>query len=190
MTAHRGSIPYAEFCGTERLAPLPSVAHPPAMRTALLPALLLLSACEDRIARQASAPPEEPVAVFERLPLSGNLATAVAHGFGNCLDDGRGVRCFREEVRVMGVGPVRAAVDLIGAPARFDHVTLWHPSDQSAMLPLRDMMAKAGWRTCLTPDEERFWNPPSPVRLALDTNYWGKRRLVIRADRSRRAYCP
>jgi hypothetical protein len=160
------------------------------MRTALLPALLILAACSDPIAREAAKAPEKPVALFERLPLSGNLATAVAHGFGNCLDDGRGIRCFREQVRVMGIGPVRAAIDMIGADRRFDHVTLWHPSDQSAMLPLRDVLAKAGWRTCLTPDEERFWKPPSPVRLALDTSYWGKRRLVIRADISRRPYCP
>ncbi|PCE41280.1 hypothetical protein [Rhizorhabdus dicambivorans] len=151
---------------------------------------LLLAACGDRIADQAAEPALAPTAVFEGLPLSGNLATAVAAGFGNCLDDGRGVRCFREDVRIMGVGPVRAAVDLIGAPARFDHVTLWHPTDQSAMLPLRDVLARDGWGTCLTPDEERFWKAPSPLRLALDTNYWGKRRLVIRSDAAGKAYCP
>ncbi len=148
------------------------------MRRALLLPLLILAGCS------AEPPPEpalKPVAVFEGLPLSGNLATALAAGFGNCLDDGRSLRCSKDGVRIMGVGPVKAAVDLVGAPQRFDHVTLWHPTDQSGMLGLRDVLAKAGWQTCLTPDEERFWQPPSPVRLALDTNYWGKRRLVIRA---------
>jgi hypothetical protein len=146
-----------------------------------LGAMMAVAGCSDPIAEQAKEPALPPVAIFEALPLSGNLATAVAAGFGNCLDDGRSVRCSKSGVRIMGIGPVKAAVDLIGAPARFDHVTLWHPTDQSGMLGLRDALTNAGWRTCLTPDEERFWKPPSPLRLALDTNYWGKRRLVISA---------
>ena len=160
------------------------------MRRAFLPALLLLAACSDPIAREAAEPAEKPVAIFEGLPLSGNLATAVAAGFGQCLDDGRSIRCSKTGVRIMGIGPVHAAIDRMGVDGRFDHVTLWHPDDQSAMLELRDVLGRAGWQTCLTPDEERFWKPPSPVRLALDTNYWGKRRLVIRASRNAKPYCP
>ena len=147
-------------------------------------AVLSLSGCGDTPA----APPEpaiEPVAVFDGLPLSGNLATALAAGFGNCLDGTDALRCRKEDVMVMGVGPLSAAIDLDaaprGAPARFDHVTLWHATDQGAVLDLRPVLEKAGWQSCLTPDAERLWHPPSPLRVAIDTNYWGSRRVVISA---------
>jgi hypothetical protein len=122
--------------------------------------------------------------MFEGLPLSGNKATALAAGFGDCLDGTRGLRC-RKKVTILGVGPVWAAVDLdkeaADGSARFDHVTLWHPTDQGVVLGFEGTLAQAGWKSCLTPDEERFWRPPSPLRIAIDTSYWGSRRVVISA---------
>lgn len=156
-------------------------------------AALGLSACGD-------APPDDekpaaPVAIFEGLPLSGNKATALAAGFGGCLDVTRGVRCRKDGVTIKGIGPLKAAVDLDkeaadGSP-RFDHVTLWHDSDQGAMLPLKAALLNEGWQSCLTSEEERFWKPPSPLRIAMDTSYWGKRRLVISAPPpDPKPYCP
>jgi len=145
-------------------------------------AVLTLGGCGDE---RPPEPPARPSATFEGLPLSGNLATARAAGFGQCLDGTKGLRCRKDGVMVMGVGPLSAAVDLdvpvkTGEP-RFDHVTLWHARDQGAVIALRPLLAMAGWQSCLTPDTERFWKPPSPLRIAIDTNYWGSRRLVISA---------
>ncbi|WP_152663836.1 hypothetical protein [Sphingomonas sp. SRS2] len=157
----------------------------------LMLAMLALSGCRDE---PRPEPPAKPSSIFEGLPLSGNLATALAAGFGNCLDGTRGLRCRKDGVMLMGVGPLSAAIDLdvpvkAGEP-RFDHVTIWHARDQSSVLELSPLLAKAGWRSCLTPDAERFWRPPSPLRIAIDTNYWGSRRLVISAPPpSRIAYC-
>lgn len=143
-------------------------------------AALGLSACSD--APPVDEKPVAPVAVFESLPLSGNKATALAAGFGDCHEVMRSLRCLRHGVIINGVGPLNAAVDIDEkAPARFDHVTLWHDSDQSAMLPLRAALEGQGWKSCLTAEAERFWKPPSPLRIAMDTSYWGKRRLVISA---------
>ncbi|KRB86477.1 hypothetical protein ASE00_07200 [Sphingomonas sp. Root710] len=139
---------------------------------------LALSGCGEK---PAPEPALKPAAVFEGLPLSGNLATALAAGFGNCLEDTKGIRCRKDGVTVMGVGPLSAAIDLAGNPARFDHVTLWHPRDQGAVLDIKPALDHAGWHSCLTPDAERLWHPPSPLRIAIDTNYWGSRRLVISA---------
>lgn len=145
-------------------------------------ALLALSGCG---AEPPPEPPVEPVAIFEGLPLSGNLATALAAGFGDCLDGTKGLRCRKDGVMLMGEGPFSAAVDLDkpvpDREPRFDQVTVWHSRDQSAVLALSPLLARAGWTSCLTPDAERFWRPPSPLRIAIDTNYWGSRRLVISA---------
>lgn len=146
-------------------------------------AVLSLSGCG------GDAPTDErpvaPVAIFEGLPLSGNRATALAAGFGGCLDGTRGQRCRKDGVTIMGVGPLHAAIDLDqkagDGSARFAQVTLWHDSDQGAMIPLRNVLENAGWQSCLTAEAERFWKPPSPIRIAMDTSYWGKRRLVISA---------
>lgn len=146
---------------------------------------LVAAGCGDRPSQAPPEPAIVPAALFEGLPLSGNLATALAAGFGNCIDGTRGLRCRKEGVTLMGVGPLSAAIDLDaapeGSPSRFDHVTLWHANDQGAVLDLSPALAKAGWQSCLTPDAERFWHPPSPLRIAIDTNYWGSRRLVISA---------
>lgn len=145
-------------------------------------AALALSGCGD-----PSAPPEKaiaPVALFEGLPLSGNKATALAAGFGNCLEATKGERCRKDGVMLKGIGPFSAAIDLdiagVGG-ARFDRVTLWHDRDQGALLALKPVLENAGWRSCLTSEDERYWQPPSPLRIAIDTSYWGKRRLVISA---------
>ena len=147
-------------------------------------AALGLSACGD--APPIDEKPIAPVAVFEGLPLSGNMATALAAGFGDCHEVMRSLRCRKDDVMIMGVGPLIAAVDIDEKTehrsARFDHVTLWHDSDQSAMLPVKYALENVGWRSCLTPEAERFWKPPSPLRIAMDTSYWGKRRLVISAS--------
>lgn len=157
-------------------------------------AVLALGGCSDQASETPAEPAATPSAVFAGLPLSGNLATARAAGFGNCLDGTTGLRCQKAGVMVMGVGPLRAAVDLDVTPdqgeVRFDHVTLWHPTDQSATLPLRPLLEQQGWQSCLKPDEERFWRPPGAVRIAIDTNYWGSRRLVISAPPSDgKPYC-
>lgn len=145
-------------------------------------ALLASGGCGDE---PTPEPPVKPSAVFEGLPLSGNLATALAAGFGNCLDGTTGPRCRKDGVMLMGVGPLSAAIDLdvaskAGEP-RFDRVTLWHARDQSAVLAIRPLLLQSGWQSCLTPDAERFWRPPSPLRIAIDTNYWGSRRLIVTA---------
>lgn len=156
-------------------------------------AALALSACND--APPADERPVAPVAVFEGLPLSGNLATALAAGFGSCLEATKGLRCRKGGVMIKGVGPLEAAVDLYekaaDGSARFDHVTLWHDSDQGAMFPIKGALLKIGWQSCLTSEDERFWKPPSPLRIAMDTSYWGKRRLVISAPPpDPKPYCP
>lgn len=145
-------------------------------------ALLALGGCGENPAPEPAA---KPSAIFEGLPLSGNLATALAAGFGNCLDGTKGLRCRKDGVMLMGVGPLSAAIELDvatkqGKP-RFDRVTLWHARDQSAVLALSPLLTRAGWQSCLTPDAERFWHPPSPLRIAIDTNYWGSRRLIVSA---------
>jgi hypothetical protein len=158
---------------------------------------LLLTGCHGTPAADQPDPRDSkplPAIFFEGLPLSGNLATATAAGFGACLDGTKGLRCRKEGVMVMGVGPLSAAVDLDaapkGSPARFDHVTLWHATDQGAVLDLGDLLKKAGWQSCLTPDDERYLQPPSPIRLAIDTNYWGTRRVVVSAPaRAEKPYC-
>lgn len=145
-------------------------------------AALASGGCSDPPAQEAAV---TPVAVFEGLPLSGNLATALAAGFGNCLDGTKGLRCRKDGVMLMGAGPFSAAIELDAPPRdgspRFDHVTLWHATDQSAVLDLSPRLAKAGWQSCLTADAERYWHPPSPLRIAIDTNYWGSRRVLISA---------
>jgi len=163
---------------------------------AALMVVLSLSGCHKTAV--ADEDPQErkplPAPFFEGLPLSGNLATARKAGFGACLDGTKGMRCRKEGVMVMGVGPLSAAVDLdaapIEAPARFDHVTLWHATDQGAVLDLGERLKNADWQSCLTPDEERYLHLPSPVRIAIDTNYWGIRRVVISAPPpAAKTYC-
>jgi hypothetical protein len=154
-------------------------------RHAIVAALMLLAlpGCGDRLSDAAKEPATKPSAVFEGLPLSGNLATARAAGFGICLEDTKGIRCRKDNVTLLGIGPLSAAIDLTGSPARFDHVTLWHPTDQSLVIDVKTPLARAGWQSCLTPDAERLWNPPSPIRIAMDTNYWANRRLIISAPK-------
>lgn len=136
-----------------------------------------------------------PAMVFAAMPLSGDIAAARAAGFTTCFDGNYGLRCRKDNVTVMGVGPLSAAVDLDAAekdrPARFDHLTLWKEGDQSAVLELGNVLKRADWQSCLTPDDERYLNPPSPIHVAIDTNYWGIRRVTISAPAPGKArYCP
>ena len=147
--------------------------------------MMALTACGSHAPDGGSEKPLPPSATFEGLPLSGNRATAVAAGFSDCVDGTQGLRCRREGLYLLGVGPLNAAIDLDrpgpdGGP-RFDHVTLWHPSDQGKLLDLKPALEHRGWASCLTADAERYWHPPSPVRIAIDTSYWGSRRAVISA---------
>lgn len=161
-------------------------------RHAIVAALMLLAlpGCGDRLSDAAKEPALKPSALFEGLPLSGNLATALAAGFGTCLEDTKGIRCRKDNVSLLGVGPLSAAVDLTGSPARFDHVTLWHSTNQGLVLDIKPTLERAGWQSCLTPDAERLWKPPSPLRIAIDTNYWGSRRFVVSAPPpDGRKYC-
>ncbi len=119
------------------------------------------------------------------------MATALAAGFGNCHEVMRSLRCSKAAVTIKDVGPLNAAVDLDQDSGRFDRVTLWHDSDQGAMLPLKGALEGEGWKSCLTAEDERFWKPLSPLRIAMDTSYWGKRRLVISAPPpDPKHYCP
>lgn len=157
---------------------------------AMMATALLVGCGGDPIAEQAAQPALAPSAVFEGLPLSGNLATAIAAGFGNCMEDTKGIRCRKDNVSVLGVGPLSAAVNLTGSPARFDQVTLWHSTNQGLVLDIKPPLQQAGWQSCLTPDAERLWKPPSPLRIAIDTNYWGSRRFVVSAPPpDGRKYC-
>lgn len=151
-------------------------------RLIVLAALLLLASCDEPV-----SPPVRPLRIlptlyFEGLPLAGTRATSDKAGFTTCGPGVYGLRC-RKEVTLMGVGPVVAAVDLIpakdGGPERFDHVTLYHEADQSALVPLGDALKAAGWQHCLGADAESYGQPGSPIRIAIDTNYWGKRRALI-----------
>lgn len=154
---------------------------------ALLLPLMLLFGCDE-----PPAPPVRPLRIlptlyFEGLPLAGTEAVARRAGFSDCGPGVYGLRC-RKPVTVMGVGPLIAAVDLIaakdGEPLRFDHVTLFHESDQSALVPLGDALKAAGWQSCLGPDDESYGRPGSPFRIAIDTNYWGKRRGLLSIERT------
>jgi hypothetical protein len=148
-------------------------------------AILALAGCSRHTPDDPTDARPLPTTVFEGFPLSGNLANATAAGFGGCMDGNYGLRCHKEGVKVMGVGPLSAAVDFDAAPKdaprRFDHLTLWRAGDQSAVLDLGTALKAAGWSSCLTPDAERYWRPSSPVRIAIDTNYWSIRRVIVSA---------
>jgi len=153
-----------------------------ALSVPALSALLLLASC-DRPPAQPTTPLRIlPTVIFEGMPLAGTDAIARKAGFTDCGEGVYGTRCKRP-VTLMGVGPVVGAVDLImppaGGPARFDHVTLYHEHDQSALVPLGDVLKQSGWQSCLGPDAETYGRAGSKVRIAIDTNYWGKRRALI-----------
>jgi hypothetical protein len=142
--------------------------------------LTLLASCgEER------RPPA--VFLFETLPVSGSLADARRAGFTACLSSNVEMRCRKEGVFFWQRGPFSAAVDLQGGKGTggFDHLTLWHSSDQSALVAITSALRNEGWSECLTPmgagweGQAIYQQKDSPVFIALDLTYWDRRTLKV-----------
>lgn len=142
--------------------------------------LLLAAGC------QAQKPPP-PALTFLELPVAGDRDNAVRAGFDRCIYvDAVSVRCRKGGVMLFGAGPYQAAVDLLGKDGRsgFDHLTLWHDTDQRALYAAIRAAVKSGWDLCYTGtdragDQAIFSRTGEPVRIYLDISYWGKRRIRI-----------
>jgi hypothetical protein len=149
-------------------------------RYAMIAVTLLLAGCE------AHGPPPA-LRSFQGLPVCGSLADAQRAGFGGCFNyTAIEMRCRRHNVNLLGSGPYEAAVDLVGGYGEggFSQVTLWSEEDQDAVFPVIDRLEKAGWQQCMTGTDERgellvYTQPGSPVWVAMDLSYWGKRRLRV-----------
>jgi hypothetical protein len=157
---------------------------------AALLALLALPGCGPQ-----RVPP--PVLLVEGLPVSGTIAAARRAGFTQCRGDPISLRCRRPAVTLHGFGPYQAAVDLVGSDGSggFDQLTLWHDTDQFAVVELGNALEREGWRVCLTGDDSRgdqqiYTRPGSPVIVSIDISYWSKRRLRLIPARGRRVPCP
>lgn len=143
-------------------------------------ATLLLVGCQPR-------KPPPPDLTFRQLPVSGDRDNAVRAGFDRCIYvDAVSVRCRKSGVMLFDAGPYQAAVDLLGKDGRsgFDHLTLWHDTDQRALYDAIRAAVKSGWDLCYTGtdragDQAIFSRTGEPVRLYLDISYWGKRRIRI-----------
>jgi hypothetical protein len=157
----------------------------PALVLVVAPTLLLtllLSACS---ADRRAPPP--PSLKFSGLPISGSLADAHRAGFANCISDNVSMRCRRNGVMFEGQGPFDAAVDLVGGDASggFDHLTLWHATDQNALVSIVRELQKNHWSECLTPNgsswggQAIYQHQGSPVFISMDMSYWSKRRLRV-----------
>jgi len=125
--------------------------------------------------------------MFEGLPVSGSLADARGAGFTNCAQrDAFSMRCGRHDVMLKGAGPYEAAVDLVGddGSGGFDELTLWHAQDQSAVFKITEVLEKLGWQHCSTGTDEKgdqiiYTHQGERVRISMDLSYWGKRRLRV-----------
>ncbi|WP_344707741.1 hypothetical protein [Sphingomonas swuensis] len=143
-------------------------------------ALTLLSSCEEE--RQPPA-----TFLFELLPVSGSLADARRAGLTDCVSHNVEMRCRKEGLFFRRHGPFSAAVDLGGGDGAggFDHLTLWHSSDQSALVAVTNDLRSEGWSECLTPSgadwkgKAIYQQRGSPVFLALDLTYWDRRSLTL-----------
>ncbi|MGL4313198.1 MAG: hypothetical protein ACRCSO_04350 [Sphingomonas sp.] len=150
------------------------------MRGLALAMLLLCGGCS----AQRSPP---PATRFADLPVSGSLNDAKRAGFGDCFNfTAIDMRCRRHGVMLLGKGPFEAAVDLIGSDGSggFDALVLWDDRDQEGVYPVTDALERQGWLQCMTAIDERgdqliYTRPGSPVWIAMDLSYWGKRRLRI-----------
>lgn len=124
---------------------------------------------------------------FDGLPVSGSLADARRAGFGGCFNyTAIEMRCRQHNVKLLGHGPYEAAVDLPGGSGEggFSQLTLWSEDDQDAVFPVIDQLEKQGWQQCMTGTDERgellvYTRAGSPVWIAMDLSYWGKRRLRV-----------
>jgi hypothetical protein len=162
------------------------------MRLALSIALALLAGCGGPV-----RPPPPPL-WFEGLPVSGSRADARQAGFDRCSEDRAKMRCRRAGVRLLGEGPYDAALDLVGSEGAggFDQLTLWHDTDQGAVIAVTAVLERQGWRSCLTGEDDKgdqkiYEREGAPVRISMDISYWAKRRLrVIPAGNKREPGCP
>jgi len=124
---------------------------------------------------------------FDGLPVSGELADARRAGFAGCFNyTAIEVRCRRHGVKLLGQGPYEAAVELAGGYGEggFAELTLWSEGDQDALFPVTDRLESQGWQQCMTGTDERgelliYTRAGSPVWIAMDLSYWGKRRLRV-----------
>lgn len=157
--------------------------------TSFVPGLLTVTLVLSLIAWIRREPNQSPPPTqwFAGLPVSGNLANALRAGFDDCpWMDAVNVRCRRHGVMLYGQGPFEAAVDLRGSKGQsgFDHLTLWHVHDQSALFGVLGSLHERGWVSCHTEFEHGggqaiFTHPASPVFISVDLNYYGKRRLRL-----------
>ncbi|UUR07741.1 hypothetical protein [Sphingomonas glaciei] len=143
-------------------------------------ALTLLASCGEA--------PQPPAAfLFDGLPVTGSLADARRAGFTACVSHNVEMRCRKEGVSFQRHGPFSAAVDLGGGDGGggFDHLTLWHASDQSALVAIIDELRNGGWDECLTPlgsgweGQAIYRRKDSPIFIALDLTYWDRRTLKV-----------
>lgn len=143
-------------------------------------AVTLLASCGE--ARQPPA-----AFLFEDLPVSGSLADARRAGFTACLSGNVDMRCRKEGVFFRRHGPFSAAVDLQGGDGAggFDHLTLWHALDQSALVAITNVLRDEGWSECLKPmgssweGRAIYQHKDSPIFIALDLTYWDRRTLKV-----------
>lgn len=125
--------------------------------------------------------------LFNDLPVSGSLADARRAGFNACLSSNVGMRCRKEGVFLLRHGPFSAAVDLQGGDGTggFAHLTLWHSSDQSALVAITNVLRDEGWSECLKPvgsgweGRAIYQHKGSPIFIALDLTYWDRRTLKV-----------
>lgn len=132
-----------------------------------------------------SPAPPPPNLGAEGLPVMGDQAFAERLGFTPCFPTSNAIRCRKDGVMLFGKGPFRGAVDMKeGKGSGFYELTLWHDSDQDAVLAVNPVLKANGWTLCRTGQEDRgdqeVWTRPgSRVRFSTDISYWGKRRLRI-----------
>jgi len=143
--------------------------------------LLALASCGE----ESRPPPASRL--YGDLPVSGTLADARRAGFTACIADDADVRCRREGVFFERKGPFSAAVDLEGGDGAggFDRLTLWHQTDQSALIAIVDKLRSEGWSECLTPmgarwaDQAVYQRKGAPIFISLDLSYWSIRKLTV-----------
>lgn len=141
------------------------------------------------LAAGCSPTPPPPELGFEGLPVMGGQAFAEKLGFRDCLETSNALRCRKHGVMLYGKGPFVGAVDMKeGKGSGFYQLTLWHESDQDAVLALSPVLTANGWVLCRTGQEDRgdqeIWTKPgSKVRFSVDISYWGKRRFRILPER-------